>query len=403
MKSTRFKFTAAVVLILVTALFGWEVFNRINEDADKSKRSRKSRPVPVEVAEIQHGSIELKRTFSGALEAPAKFNVAPKVSGRIVRLGVDLSDTVSRGQVVAELDSDEYVQAVEQAKADVAVAKANLGEAKSILQIAARETKRIEALLEKNIAHESQHDKAKSKELEKRARVEVTEAQLLRAAAALETANIRLGYTKVTADWTGGGTQRVVAERYVNEGDTVSASSPIVQIVELNPIIGVFFVTEKDYARLKTGQAATLSTDAYPDESFKGSIERIAPVFRQSTRQARVELTVENPQRRLKPGMFIRIRVILGRTRDATIVPDQALTTRNDVQGVFVLNEGGKTVSWREVKVGIRESGWAEVEGEKLNGWVVTLGQHFLDDGSSISVAAMETKAISGEKKKENQ
>ncbi len=403
MKPTPFKLIATVILISLLAIFGWEVFSRIYENTDKSKLSRKARPVPVELAEIQFGSIELKRTFSGALEAPAKFNVAPKISGRIVRFGVDLSDTVSRGQVVAELDSDEYVQAVEQAKADVAVAKANLGEAKSILQIAARETKRIEALLAKSIANEAQHDEAKSKELEKRARLEVTEALLVRAEAALETANIRLGYTKVTADWTGGGARRVVAERYVNEGDTVSANSPLVQIVELNPIMGVFYVTEKDYARLKPGQAATLSTDAYPDESFKGSIERIAPVFQQSTRQARVELTVGNPKHKLKPGMFIRIRVVLGRTQDATIVPDQALTTRNDIQGVFVVNEGGKTVAWREVKVGIRESGWAEVEGEKLNGWVVILGQHFLEDGSSISVPAMETKAISGEKKKETQ
>ncbi|NIR30343.1 MAG: HlyD family efflux transporter periplasmic adaptor subunit, partial [Gammaproteobacteria bacterium] len=70
--------------------------------------------------------------------------------------------------------------------------------------------------------------------------------------------------------------------------------------VELDPITAVFYVTERDYARLKPGQEAALSTDAYPGESFSGRIVRIAPVFRESTRQARVELRVANPDLRLK-------------------------------------------------------------------------------------------------------
>jgi len=402
LKSTRIKLTAAVALVVVVAVFGGAISSRIFENAKKSGRSRASRPAPVEVADIQRGSLELKRTFSGALESTAKFIVAPKVSGRVVKLGVDLSDTVSRGQVIAELDSGEYVQAVAQATADVAVAKAKLAEAKSILQIAVREVKRVEDLLRKKIAAEAQQDEVRSKELEKRAQLEVAEAQLTRAEASLETANIRLGYTKVTADWTGGGAQRVVAERYVNEGDTVSANAPLVRIVELNPIKGFFFVTEKDYARLEPGQAATLVTDAYPDESFEGRIERIAPVFRQSTRQARVELTIDNRQHRLKPGMFVRATVALGRAPEAIIIPDQALTTRNEKLGVFVVREDGETVSWREVKVGVREGGRAQVESGGLSGRVVTLGQHLLDDGSRISIPADENKTVSGKKKKTN-
>lgn len=397
MKSARVGFIAVSALILAAAIFGWGMFNSAHKSVDKSKRGQKNLPVPVELAKIQHGAIARKRTFSGALEAPAKFVVAPKVSGRIVRLNVDISDAVSRGQIIAELDSDEFVQAVKQAKADLAVAKANLAEAKSLLQIAAREAKRIEALMQKGIANEVQYDEAKSKELEKRARLEVAEAQLERAQASLETANIRLGYTKVTADWNGDGAQRIVAKRYANEGDTVSANSPIVQIVDINPIMGVFFVTEKDYASLKTGQEATLFTDAYPNESFKGRIERIAPVFLQETRQARVELKIDNPRHKLKPGMFIRTTIMLGKTQNAALVPDQALTIRNDKQGVFIVDEDGKTVSWREISVGVREGGWAEVKNEKLDGWVVTLGQRFLGDGSSISAQAMETKALSRE------
>jgi multidrug efflux pump subunit AcrA (membrane-fusion protein) len=79
-------------------------------------------PVAVEAAPIVRGEIARLRTFSGALEATAEFEVAPKLSGRIRELTVDLADPVQRGQVVARLDDAEYVQAVQQATAELEVA-----------------------------------------------------------------------------------------------------------------------------------------------------------------------------------------------------------------------------------------------------------------------------------------
>jgi multidrug resistance efflux pump len=77
-------------------------------------------------------------------------------------------------------------------------------------------------------------------------------------------------------------TQRVVAERYVDDGQTVAANAPLLLIVELNPIVGVVFVTEKDYAYLAPGQPVSLTTDAFSGEQFRGRIDRIAPVFKTS-------------------------------------------------------------------------------------------------------------------------
>ncbi len=131
---------------------------------------------------------------------------------------------------------------------------------------------------------------------------------------------------------------------------------------------------------------ASLRTDAYPGETFEGRIARIAPVFRESTRQARVEVWLDNPGLRLKPGMFVRAEVVLDRVAEATIVPEQALVRRDGRDGVFVLNADGKSVSWREVTVGIRYGGQVQVQGEDLGVHVVTLGQQLLDDGSAVSV-----------------
>jgi RND family efflux transporter MFP subunit len=392
-------FILTILLIGAAAGLGWVIFGQFQNRADSSKSGKALRPVPVEVAQIQRGPIALQRTFSGELEALAEFVVAPKVSGRVERVIVNIADSVKRGQVVAELDNDEYVQAVAQAQADLLVARANQSQAKSALEIANREFKRTESLLKRGIASDSEFDVATQEQLAKQAQLKVAAAQVTKAESSLEIANIRLGYTKVTAGWTGGDEHRVVAERYVNEGQTVAANAPLLLIVDLNPIVGVIFVTERDYAHLIPGQLVSLTTDAYPGEQYTGRIDRIAPVFRKSTRQARIEMTIDNPQHRLKPGMFIRTTIVLTQVSDATIIPEQALTIRDDKSGVFIVSEDGQSVVWREAKVGIREGNRVQVEGEGLSGRVVTLGQQLVKDGSAITIPDLQGETAAGRKK----
>ncbi len=400
MKSSAHKlFILMAILIGTAAVSGWVIFGYFQQRAGSSKSAKASRPVPVEVARIQRGPIALQRTFSGELEALAEFVVAPKVSGRVERVIVNIADVVKRGQIVAELDNDEYVQAVAQAQADLEVARANLSEAESALGNANREFNRTQSLLKRGIASDSEFDAAQQDQLAKQAQLKVASAQVTKAASALETANIRLGYTKVTAGWSGGDERRVVAERYVDEGQTVAANAPLLMIVELHPVVGVVFVTERDYALLKPGQLVSLTTDAYPDERFTGRIDRIAPVFRKSTRQARIEMIIENPHHRLKPGMFIRASVVLTRVPEATIVPEQALTIRDDKTGVFIVSEDGRSVAWREVNVGIREDGRVQVIGEGLSGRVVTLGQQLVNDGSAVIFSSERNNAAAGREK----
>ena len=392
-------FIVTAILIGAAAVSGWVIFDQFQERAGSSKNSKSLRPVPVEVAQIQRGPIALKRTFSGELEALAEFVVVPKVSGRVMRVFGNIADTVRRGQVVAELDNDEYVQAVTQAQADLVVAKAKLIEARSALEIANREFKRTESLLKRGIASDSEFDAASQDQLAKQAQLKVAAAQITKAESSLEIANIRLGYTRVKAGWTDGAEHRIVAERYVDEGQTVTANARLLLIVELHPIVGVVYVTERDYARLKSGQPVALKTEAFPGEQFAGRIERIAPVFRKSTRQARIEMTIDNPRHRLKPGMFIRTTVALTQVADATIIPEQALTIRDDRSGVFMVNQDGQSVAWREVKVGIREGDRLQVEGQGLSGRVVTLGQQLLKDGSAITIHDGQGESPAGRKK----
>ena len=267
-------------------------------------------------------------------------------------------------------------------------AQANLAEAQSLLTIAERELDRVGKLSDRGVSSASQLDIARADQLAKQAQVAVSTAQVTRAQAALATARIRLSYTEVTADWRGGNDERVVAERFVEEGETVSANEQLFRIVELDPITAVITVAERDYGLLADGLGAELRTDAFPGLVFEGRIARIAPVFRETTRQARVELTVDNPRLLLKPGMFVRASVVLEQVADAIVVPDAALTLRDGREGLFVLAEDDGHVEWRPVDVGIRDDGRAQIiDGDDLAGrQVVTLGQQLLDDGSAVLV-----------------
>ncbi|MEE4253797.1 MAG: efflux RND transporter periplasmic adaptor subunit [Desulfuromusa sp.] len=385
------KITARKTFLLIAILVGliaW-FWAEIDFPIDNDKpgiHSKKVVEIPVEVRPVELGSIDLRRTFSGALEPRSEFIIAPKVAGRVERLSVNISDSVKRGQIVGELDNDEYLQLVAQARANLAVANANLAEARSASGIANRELARVKTLQQRGVASESQLDSATANQMTNEVKVDVANAQVAHAQSALETAITRLGYTRITAGWSGGNEHRVVAERYVDEGEMVTANAPLLRIVELDPITGVVFVAERDYGLLQPGQKAILATDAFPGEEFLGQIERIAPVFKQATRQARVELTIDNPQQRLKPGMFIRATVVLDKKTDATIIPEQALTKRDDQVGIFLLNEDRKSVKWHEVTVGIRDDTRVQVEGEDISGQVVILGQQMLEDGSKINI-----------------
>lgn len=372
---------------MLVAALGRAVVLRLAETAEAEGAVGGERPpAPVAVAPVEHGPVTLRRVFSGALEPSAELVLAPKIAGRVVRVLVDLGDPVERGQEVALLDDAELVQAVHQAEADRTVARANLAAAKSALEIAQRGLQRARTLREEGVSSESQLDAALAEELAARAQVELAEAGIPRAEAALEAAQVRLGYSRIRADWSEGDDGRVVAERFVDEGETVSANAALFAIVELDPLKAVVFAPERDYGRIAAGQEATLATDAHPGRVFPARVARISPVFRRETRQARIELFVPNAEELLKPGMFVRATLDLERVPDAVVVPYQALSTRGERTGLFVLEPSGERVRWVPVEPGVREGERLQVVGEGVEGRVVVLGQELCEDGGRVTV-----------------
>lgn len=377
--------------LLAFALIGgvlWLFVWRLGADAGAASTDGiLGRPAPVEVAPIRRGAIVDRRVFSGTLEARAEFAVAPKVSGRIESLAVDVGDRVAPGAVVAQLDDDEFQQAVAEASAELEVARAELALARSGLAIAQSAFDRVQELREGNIASGSELDVAAAELQGRQAQVDVAAARVKQAEAALAAARVRLGYATVNATWPGSERPRVVAERYVDEGATVAANSPIVTVIDASTVRAVLHVTERDYARLRVGQPAEIRTDAYPGETFVGEVLRMSPVFTASSRQARVEVDVPNPDGRLRPGMFVRVAVVLDAADGATLVPQAAIVRRGGGEGLFVVDASGERVAFHPVRIGITEGDVVQVFGEDLDGRVVTLGQQLIEDGSRVRVA----------------
>ncbi|KAF0095987.1 MAG: RND family efflux transporter MFP subunit [Puniceicoccaceae bacterium 5H] len=345
------------------------------------------KPAPVEVAPVQTGSITQYRDLSGTLRASADFAVAAKVSGRVDELRVRVADSIERGGVVAVLEDESFVQEVRRAEADLQVAQANLEEAQAQDEIAGREMDRVRQLRERGVSSDTQFDEALGSERSAEAALAVAKAQVARAEAALETARLELGYTLVRAEWSGGDAERTIAERYVDEGDTVSENEELFRVVDLDPLLGVVNVTERDYPLVKPGVDVSIRTDSFPGETFEGHVVRVAPVFSEQSRQAMVEFEVPNADGRLKPGMFVRAALVLREKDNARIIPEAAIVRRDNENGVFVVNADGNTVSWHPVEIGIREGDRVEVLNDDVQGRVVTLGQQLLEAGSNVNIS----------------
>ncbi len=347
---------------------------------------REGPAVAVELAPIEVGSITEQRTFNGTLRPSAQFTVAPRVGGRIEQLLADIGDAVPRGGRVAVLDDDEFVQSVREAEAELAVARAEHDRAREAQRIAQRNFDRVKSLREQGIASASELDQVETEIAARQAETAVTAAQVNRREALLDAARIRRDYTEIHATWRNGAEGRIVGERFIEEGDTVSPNEPLLSVLDIDTLIAVVTVTERDYMRLSVGQRAQVVADAVEDEPFDAEVRRLSPQFRRASRQAVVEVEVPNEGHRLKPGMFVRVLVDLGRSDDATIIPRQALARREGRHVLFVADEQRQSVRMVPVEVRLIQGERAHVEAEGLEGEVVVLGQHLLSDGSRIHV-----------------
>ena len=395
------KIITIVIAVVGIGFLSWQIYEKASGSKEGFGSRRGIPAVAVEITPVQQASIRDVGQFSGSLYPQSEFMVAPKIAGRLEKILVDIGDIVTADQLVAVLDDEEYQQQVYQAVAELEVAKANLREVKITSENAKREYERTVALREKKIASESQLDAADSEYKTQQAKLQVATAQVSQKQAALNMAKVRLSYAQIRVPPNHASRQRVVGERFVDEGSMLAPNTPIVSILDIGTLIAVINVIERDYPKIRLGLPALINTDAFPGQTFNGKVVRIAPLLMEKAREARVEIEIPNEQMLLKPGMFVRVQMEFELHENATVIPLAAVVKRNGNPGVFMLDREEKKARFVPVTVGIVNEARAEILKPELSGAVITLGQHLLEDGASIILPDEMSKADSQRRRNE--
>lgn len=384
------------IYIGVAILFGvfllWRISSLIFTGGEKSGPPARP-PVAVEVDSISYGPIREESRLIGNVYPQYQYIVAPKVSGRILRMTKRIGDRVRAGEIIALIDDAEYQQAVFEAEANLKIAQASLTESRSQFELAGQEKERSEQLQAKGIASPSELDAAVTNYAAQQSRYALAEAQVEQREAALKSARIRLGYTRLTASKPG-----FIGERFVDEGTLLAPNAAVASVVGIDSVIVQTSVIERDYTRIRIGQQASVSVDAFKTRQFRGVVSRIAPMLQEASRVAQMEVEVQNDSLLLKPGMFARVNVITAEKDDAQIAPATAMVSRNGETGIFIVSPEYATAHFIPVKTGIVTLDQVEILSPPVKGMVVTLGQHLLDDGSPVLLPNAPGKTNAEEK-----
>jgi cobalt-zinc-cadmium efflux system membrane fusion protein len=296
---------------------------------------------------------------TGKVEANADriAHVSPRIPGKIVVVKASLGDSIAAGQILATLDSVELGEALSryhQSRTKLSLAQANM--------------ERITALVEKKIA----------------ARKEIFQAETdyKTAQTELRTDEERLAlYGLSRADLEKEGTKRpllpvrapiggIITEKHAIVGELADPSKSLYTVADLSSVWVLVDINEKDLAKVRTGQAATVVVGAFPEQTFRGRINHLADVVDQATRTVKARIEVANPGRRLKPEMFATVEVALAAAAPPVLaVPEEAVQELEGRKVVFVAEEQ-ETFAVRPVQTGRTAGGLVEVvsglaEGER--------------------------------------
>jgi membrane fusion protein (multidrug efflux system) len=322
------------------------------DKADGEGEAREREAVPVEVAALELGHIEVVLRFASNLEAERDVQVFAQAPRIVKQLQVEEGNAVRAGQLLVKLQDDMQHNALAKVNGQLAQAQ--------------RELARQEKLFRQELISEQVYNEASYN----------VEQLLL----ARDDAERELAYTSVEAPISG-----VVVSRMVNLGDYVTVNQPLFQIVDFDSIVARIFVPEKELSRLRVGQTARIRADAMGDLVFSGRVDRIAPAVDPGTGTVKVTVAIPR-QEGLRPGMYVEVELVAATKDDALLVPKRALVYENDQIFVFRL-AGERDVERVRLVPQLENARFVEpLEGFQVGDLVVTAGQSGLKDGALVKL-----------------
>lgn len=341
---------------------------------------------------ITRGDIKSTVSATGTVNAVTTVQVGTQVSGTIQKLFVDFNSPVKKGQLLAQIDPAIFDAQVGQARANLLSAKANLEKSQVMLRDTKTTLERNKILYAKNFIAKSDLDTSETNYLSAIAQIKVSEAQIQQAQAALDSSAINLKYTKILSPVNG-----TVISRNIDVGQTVAASfqTPTLFTIaqDLTKMQIDTSVDESDIGKVKAGQKAAFTVDAYPESTFNGkvSVVRNAPINVSNVVTYNAVIIVDNTDLKLKPGMTANVSVETESKQSVLLVPNAALRFKPATSaaspnqkgtkgpkgpGVWILeNNKPKNV---KITTGISDGNYTEVISSEL-----TEGQQIITDSSN--------------------
>jgi len=305
-----------VALVVVTgAILGLTVF-----------KSGKNGKVEYRTETVGKGDIEALVVTSGTLNPIETVDVGAQVSGKIEKLYADFNTVVKKGDVVAELDQEPLRMKIDQNEANHKSRLASLERSKVQLQTAEKAFERAKSLYAKDLISLEEMDAAEANFLNAKSDLISSEATLAQAKSTLDLSKVDLGYSVIRAPVDG-----VVITRKVNIGQTLQSSyaAPVLFQVatDLTKMKVECSVDESDIGKVKEGQKVRFTVEAYPNETFNGVVQqvRFSPETVQNVVTYTTIVNVDNPDKKLLPGMTATVSIIVGEAKDVLRVSNAAL------------------------------------------------------------------------------
>ncbi|WP_245985909.1 efflux RND transporter periplasmic adaptor subunit [Azospirillum thermophilum] len=352
--------TIIVLGLLGVALYGFNTFK--NKAISDYFANNKPPPTPVAVAEASVRNVAKYLTSIGTLAASRQVVVAPEVAGRVLQIPFESGARVKAGDPLVQLND-----ATEQAELLALKAQARLAE---LNLDRARDLRRSQATPQSS--------------------VDQYQAQLDEINANIKRNQATIAQKLIKAPFEG-----ELGIRQVNVGDYVSPGATLVTLTDLSRLYVNFTLPEQTLNALSIGQKVLINSDAVTGRDFEAQITTIEPQVSAETRSIKVQATMDNTARLLRPGMFANVRVVLPPVANALTVPETAVDYTVYGDSVFVVGsektQDGKdqlVANRRPVKVGDRAENQVEIrEGLKPGERVVISGQLKLSNGAAVSLA----------------
>ncbi|MBD3403860.1 efflux RND transporter periplasmic adaptor subunit [candidate division GN15 bacterium] len=387
-----------VFLFLTTPL----ILTSCSDEAGGSQGRGTERLIPaVEAVQARHGSLPLTERLSGKVRARNQVELYPEVSAVVTSVYAENGDLVNEGDPLIQLRDTEFRERLKQAEADLQIARAQAKQAEAEHRRMQSELRRATRLSEQDLISPTEFETIQTQAVAAEADAELARARVEQAEATVEERREALARTTIRAPV--GGT---VGNRRAEVGMLVTPNTRVYTLGKMDSVIVEVVLTDRMLAYIKEDQRSQIMGQTLPGGSMSAPLSRISPFLHPVTHSTTAEIDLANPDRALKPGMFVTVDIFYGESDQATLVPLSSLweNPATSVTGVFVSRgteigepvamlegsrPGGITepVGFEFVPVNVVAKGRlsAGVTGIDSGRWVVTIGQDLLgsDTGSA--------------------